>query len=76
MSRLAIQILFVILGLAWGVFVSVDIFVRSFGGCLDPLDQICERYREEAASMVRWRGLCVLLLLVIAYRLVRKEPNA
>jgi hypothetical protein len=48
-------------------------FAFTFGDCVD---DVCERYREAMRGMIFWRGACVTLLIVAAYRLVRKEPNA
>jgi hypothetical protein len=72
-SRGAIQLLFVLIGLAWMAFVSWDLFIHAFGDCGG--DQMCENYKRAAGGLVFWRGLCVGLLIVGAYRLFRKEPN-
>ena len=40
MSRGAIQVLFVLIGLAWMAFVSWDLFIHAFGDCGG--DQMCE----------------------------------
>lgn len=72
MSRLAIQILFVLLGLAWLGYVAVDLFGHTFGDCVDAS---CENYRSAMRGMITWRGLFVALMLILAYRFFRKERD-
>ncbi|MGI4731285.1 MAG: hypothetical protein ACRYFW_06010 [Janthinobacterium lividum] len=74
MSRLAIQILFVVIGVGWLCFVCFDLFIHTFGDCGD--ERFCIAYKDVAAGLVFWRGLCVAILIVVAYRFFRKEPDA
>jgi hypothetical protein len=72
-SRRAIQILFVALGLAWLAFTLFDLVASTAGDCFD--NQWCWGRKSIALDLVFWRGLCVALILVIAYRMVRKDAD-
>jgi hypothetical protein len=72
-SRRAIQVIFVILGLLWGLFCLFELFVSVYGDCVD--DELCVALKNTSAGLVLWRGLAVTLILFIAYRFFRKEPE-
>ena len=72
MSRWAIQAVFVILALLWGLFCAFDLFVNVYGDCGEP-DDMCEALKRTSAGLVLWRGLAVTLMLFIAYRFFRME---
>ena len=72
MSRLAIQVLFAVLFLAWAIYVAVDVFAHTFGDCADAA---CENYRGAARGLIFWRGLCVVILLILTYQFFRKDSD-
>ena len=73
MTRRAIQAIFVILGIVWVAFVLVDLFSSTYGNCAG--GQWCEGRKSIASDLVFWRGLCVAVLIFVAYRFFRKEPD-
>ena len=73
MRRPLIQGLFVVLGLAWLGYTALDWIGAALGDCGD--DQWCLGHRSISSQLVFWRGLCVGLLLVLAYRVVRVEAE-
>lgn len=73
MQRRAIQLLFVTIGLAWLGFTFVDFIGSVFGDCGD--DRFCDGRKEIATDLVFWRGLCVAIIIVLAYRYFRKDPD-
>ncbi|HEX8257304.1 MAG TPA: hypothetical protein VF589_06695 [Allosphingosinicella sp.] len=73
MTRLSIQIIFVMLGIAWMLFVTFDLFTSIYGDCAG--DRWCEGRKSIAGGLVFWRGFCVTLLIFLAYRFFRKEPD-
>ena len=73
MKRRLIQALFVVLGLAWLGYTTFDLFASTFGDCFD--DQVCQHFKGTSFQLVFWRGLCVAILLVLAYRIFRVEPE-
>jgi hypothetical protein len=72
-KRRLVQALFAILGLAWLGFTTLDLFASTFGDCFD--DQVCRNFKDTALQLVFWRGLCVAIILVLAYRIFRVEPE-
>ena len=73
MSRRGIQILFVALGVGWLLFTMYDFFIQTFGDCGG--DRLCAAYKNAAGNLVMWRGICIALIIVVAYRFFRKEPD-
>jgi hypothetical protein len=72
-KRRLIQALFVVLGLAWLGYSACDLFARTFGDCFD--NQVCQNFKSTSMQLVFWRGLCVAIILVLAYRIFRVEPE-
>ena len=72
-KRRTIQAIFVVLGLLWMAFVSIDLLGGIMGDCAS--DQWCEGRKSNHVQVVFWRGLCVTILLFIAYRKMRVEPD-
>ena len=73
-KRRLIQIAFVVLGLAWMGFIVVDLFGSTIGDCIEN-DASCERAKELVSSRWFWRSLAVTLLIFMAYRFLRVEPE-
>lgn len=73
MNRLAVQILFVVIGIAWLLFTMYDLFIQTFGGCVEV--ELCTAYKNAAGNLVLWRGLCVAIMIAIAYGFFRKDPD-
>ena len=64
-------IIFVLVGLAWLAFVSIELLGSIMGDCASPDDK-CSFYRGYVSGYVFWRGLAVALLLLIAYAFWRR----
>jgi hypothetical protein len=71
--RRLVQALFVVLGLAWLGYSAFDLFARTFGDCFD--SQVCQNFKSTSTQLIFWRGLCVAIILVLAYRIFRVEPE-
>jgi uncharacterized membrane protein len=61
---------FLILGLLWLGFVSFDLFVHTYGDCID--EDMCMKLKAANGGLVFWRGFAVGLLLCIAYAIYRR----
>ena len=73
MKRRLIQALFVVLGLVWLGYTAFDLFASTFGDCFD--DQVCRNFKNTSFQLIFWRGLCVAIILVLAYRFFRVETE-
>ncbi|MES2337173.1 MAG: hypothetical protein V4537_03640 [Pseudomonadota bacterium] len=73
MSRRAIQLVFVVIGLSWLTYVSFDFFIHTYGDCGE--ETVCKINKDLGAGLVFWRGLCVAILIVFAYRFFRKDSD-
>ena len=63
--------IFQLLGILWLGFVGFDLFVHTYGDCLDDND-LCVQLKDASAGLVMWRGFAVGLLLCITYALYRR----
>jgi hypothetical protein len=72
-SRLAIQIVFVLLLTLWIGFSLVSFFLSAFSDCFD--DQLCIKLKNVSAGLIFWRWLAGCLILFGAYRFFRKDPE-
>jgi hypothetical protein len=50
-----------------------DLFIQTFGGCVEV--ELCTAYKNAAGNLVLWRGLCVAIMIAIAYGFFRKDPD-
>ena len=57
---------FIIVGLAWLGFVLFDFVATNMGDCVSPTDA-CTFYRPYVTGFIIWRGIAVVLMLVLAY---------
>jgi hypothetical protein len=72
-SRRGIQVLFVMIGVAWLLFTGCNLFIDTFGDCGS--ERLCTAYKNAAGGLLIWRGICIAAFIIIAYRLFRKEPD-
>ena len=73
MSRLAIQILFVVLAVLWFAYSGMTLLGATLGDCFD--EWLCNEIKRVALGLVFWRWLAGCLILFGAYRFFRKEPD-
>jgi hypothetical protein len=72
-SRLAIQILFVVLAVLWFAYSAMTFLGATLGDCFDV--QLCSEIKKVSVGLVFWRWLAGCLILFGAYRFFRKEPE-
>ena len=73
MSRLAIQILFVLLAIVWLAFSAMMLLGATLGDCFDA--QLCDQIKKVSVGLIFWRWLAGCLILFGAYRFFRKDPD-
>jgi hypothetical protein len=69
-------IIFVVLGLAWLGYFTLDFVGSTMGDCGD--DTACSFYRPYVSGFVIWRGIAVALMLILAYlgfRFLNKDDD-
>jgi hypothetical protein len=64
---------FVLIGLLWMGFVFTDFIGSTLGDCLE--DRWCEGRKTAVNGLIFWRAVAVSLMILIAYRLLRQEPE-
>jgi hypothetical protein len=72
-SRSALRLLFIALGLCWLGFVLFDALTSVIGDCFD--NQWCQGRKSIALSLVFWRESAVALMLVLTYRFFRRDKD-
>jgi hypothetical protein len=72
-SRLAIQILFILLAVCWFAFSAFMLLGATLGDCGDL--ETCGEVKDLAFGLVFWRWVAGCLILFGGYRFFRKDRD-
>ena len=73
MSRLGIQVVFILLTLLWFGYAALTFLGSVMGDCFDA--RLCDELKNTSVRLVFWRWLAGCFVLFGAYRFFRKDPD-